>query len=96
MGFSGREKRKLKRIGYDMPLEFSMNVLEFGNARTVNYTGRTIDISEEGIGFLTEGKLEPGNFIRIEQRDGSCQTAEIRWVGELEGELRVGVLFYKD
>ncbi|MHB8881225.1 MAG: PilZ domain-containing protein [Thermodesulfovibrionales bacterium] len=92
------EKRKHVRIGYDMPLEFSVNVLEFGTPRMENFPGRGVDITDQGLGFLTEIQsgiqLEPGLLISVKQEDGSYQNAEVRWVGELDGKLRVGVLWY--
>ncbi|MDA8082750.1 MAG: hypothetical protein M0024_03710 [Nitrospiraceae bacterium] len=79
-----------------MPIEFSMNVLEFGSPNPVSFTGRGIDRSENGLGFVTSFKLEPGFVIEIRQEDGSVRTAEVQWVGELDGRLRVGVLLYND
>lgn len=93
---SSADKRKQPRIGYDMPIEFSMSVLEFGNPNLVYFTGRGIDRSDTGLGFITEVQLETGYVIEIKQEDGSYQTAEVQWVGELDGRLRVGVLLYND
>ena len=96
MTSSGAEKRKFIRIGYDMPMEFSMNVMDFGDPQMVNFTGRGVDICDQGLGFLTEVHLEPGLFLSLQREDGSCQRAEVKWVGELDGRLRVGVLFYNE
>ncbi len=96
MTSSGEEKRKFIRIGYDMPLEFSMSVMDFGTPQMVNFTGRGVDISDQGLGFLTEFHLEPGLFLRLKMEDGTCQNAEVKWVGELDGRLRVGVLLYNE
>jgi len=90
------EKRRSPRIGYDMPVEFSASVLEFGNPNLVYSSGQGIDISDKGLGFITELHLAQGSRIEIKQEDGSFQTAEVRWVGELDGRLRVGVLLYND
>ncbi len=79
-----------------MPLEFSVSVLEFGNPNQVYFTGRGIDRSDTGLGFITEAHLEEGYVIEIKQEDGSYQAAEVQWVGELDGMLRVGVLLYND
>ena len=79
-----------------MPVEFSMSVLEFGNPNLVYFSGRGVDRSDTGLGFTTGVPLEKGYRIEVKQEDGSYQTAEIRWVGELDGRLRVGVLLYND
>ncbi|MBI5638841.1 MAG: PilZ domain-containing protein [Nitrospirae bacterium] len=92
----GAEKRRYKRIGYDMPVEFSLQVLEGGSLRQFDLTGTGVDISEEGLGFITDFQLEPEHFIRIKRADGTYQLAMVRWVGRIDGKYRVGVLFYKD
>jgi hypothetical protein len=88
------ETRKHTRIGYDMPLSFSLSILEFSNLKRIEARGVVVDRTEEGIGFVTDTPLEPGNIIRIAEND-SFVTAEVRWVGELEGKYRVGVIIYK-
>jgi hypothetical protein len=40
-------------------------------------------------------KADPGHVIRIKDGDGSQRPAVVRWVAELDGRFRVGVLFYK-
>ena len=90
------DKRRSPRIGYDMPIEFSMSVLDFGNPNLVYFTGLGVDRSDSGLGFVTEQQLEPGLSIEVKQEDGSYKTAEVRWVGELDGKLRVGVLMYNE
>jgi hypothetical protein len=96
MTASGEEKRKFIRIGYDMPLEFSVTVMDFGDPQMVDFTGLGVDISDQGLGFLTAFDLEPGLFISLKREDGSLQNAEVKWVGELDGMLRVGVLIYNE
>jgi hypothetical protein len=93
---SHADKRRHPRIGYDMPVEFSMSVLEFGNPNLVYFSGCGMDRSDTGLGFVTAVHLEKGYRIEIKQEDGSYQAAEVRWVGELDGKLRVGVLLYND
>ncbi len=94
MGYES-ERRKQKRIGYDMPFEYSLSILEFKELRRVSASARGIDFSEEGMGFFTDILLEPGHVLRIRNSDGSSQTAMVRWVGEFDGKVRVGVLLYK-
>ncbi len=90
-----QERRKHERIGYDMPVEYTLSVLEFGDLEKLDLTGMGIDISGGGLGFFTDYRLQPGHVIRIRDRAGSQRPAVVRWVAELDGRFRVGVLFYK-
>lgn len=78
-----------------MPVEFSVSMDEFAQLDTVTARGEGVDISEEGMGFVTDFRVEPGHLLRIENSDGTSQTAEVRWVGAIEGKYRVGVIFYR-
>jgi hypothetical protein len=92
---SQQDRRKHSRIGYDMPVEFSLSVMEFGDLRKLELMGKGIDICEQGLGFFIDYPLEPGHVVRIKNVNGSSLTAMVRWVAELDGKFRVGVLFYK-
>jgi hypothetical protein len=90
-----REQRKYPRVGYDMPLSFSVSVLEFADLKRVEALGRLVDESEEGMGLLTDTRLEPGRIIKVKRKDGRFLPAQVMWVGEIDGRYRIGVLFYK-
>jgi PilZ domain len=92
---AGKERRKHQRCGYDMPVEYTLSVLEFGDLQKLDLTGMGVDMSEEGMGFFTDYRLQTGHVIRIRNGDGSHRAAVVRWVVELDGRFRVGVLFYK-
>ena len=89
------DRRKHPRIGYDMPLSFSVSILDFTNSKPVEVFGHGVDKTEDGLGFFTDYPLEPGQVIRIKKDDGSFITASVKWVGEIDGKYRVGILFYK-
>ena len=89
------ERRKHTRIGNDMPFSFSLSIGEFTNLKQVEAYGTMLDRSDEGRGFYTDVRLEPGNDIRIKTEDDSFVTAKVMWVSEIEGKYRVGVLIYK-
>ncbi len=89
------ERRKHPRIGYDMPLEIFREVTEFGNLQKQAFSGKGVDISPEGLGFTTDVKLEPGDFIQIKRED-TVLTAQVKWMGFMDGQYRIGVLIYKD
>jgi len=90
-----KDRRKHTRIGNDMPLSFSVSILEFTNLNRYAAYGAVVDKSREGIGFVTDIRMEPGHIIRIQNEDDSFITAEVKWVGAIEGKYRVGVLIYK-
>ena len=89
------ERRRHTRIGNDMPLSFSLSILEFTNLKRVEAYGTMVDKSNAGIGFVTDIQLEPGHIIRIRNEENSSVTAEVKWIGAIEGKYRVGVLIYK-
>ena len=88
------DKRKHPRIGYDMPLSFSVSILDFTNPEPAEALGHCVDKTEDGLGFLTDFPLEPGQVIRIKKDADSFITASVKWVGEIDGRYRVGILFY--
>lgn len=90
-----KEKRKFPRIGCDMPMTFALSVLDFANLKSAAANATLADISEEGYGFFTDFRLEPGTMIRIKKDDDTYILAKVKWVAEIEGKYRVGVLIYK-
>lgn len=92
---AGVEKRRRRRVGYDMPFRYTLSVLEFGDLKKLDLAGMGADISDEGMGFFTDYRLQPGHVIRIRDGEGLDKPAIVRWVAELDGRFRVGVLYYK-
>lgn len=91
----GTGKRKYPRRAYDMLLSFSLSVLEFTDLKHIEASGKSVDISEAGLGFLTDFPLEPGHVIRIKNDNASFMTASVKWIGEMDGRYRAGVFLYK-
>lgn len=89
------ERRKHTRIGNDMPVSFTLSMGELTDLRQVEAYGTMLDKSEDGMGFLTDVRLETGSIIRISTGEGSFVTASVMWINEIEGKYRVGVLIYK-
>jgi hypothetical protein len=89
------DRRKHPRIGYDMPLSFSVSILDFTNPKPAELTGQCVDKTEDGLGFLTDFPMEAGHVIRINQGSDSYITASVKWVAAIDGKYRVGILFYK-
>jgi len=88
------ERRKYPRRTYDMPLSFSLSVLEFTDLKHIEASGKAVNNSEKGLGFFTGFPLEPGHVIRI-QNGNTFTTALVKWIDKIEGEYRVGVFCYK-
>lgn len=89
------ERRKIHRVGYDMPIEYTLSVREFGELRKLDLNGMGFDISEEGMGLYTDYRLEPGHVLNIRDGAGSRRSAVVRWAAEIDGRFRIGLLFYK-
>ena len=56
----------------------------------LNLKGRSIDISEAGIGIQTDHPLSPGHILWF---DGSIEDKAgfVRWCSQLDNEYRVGI-----
>jgi hypothetical protein len=78
-----------------MPLEIIREMTEFGNLQRREFSGKAVDISPDGLGLITDVQLEPGAFIQI-RHENTVQTAQVKWMGLMDGKYRVGVLIYKD
>lgn len=63
------ERRRYKREPCNMPLEFSLSVLDVYEVKKVVAKGVAIDISEGGVGLITEFPLEPGHVLRFAQAE---------------------------
>lgn len=87
------ERRKSWRAGCESSLEYTLSIVDFNEVRRVHSTGEAIDISEAGLGFLTEFPLKPGHILilRMAGDDRSC-AAIVRWVDGEEPKIRVGAL----
>lgn len=91
---SAFDKRRHERKEQSISFEYSLSVLNFKTLQKVNSTGNTIDVSDDGMGFFTDFRLEPGHILKIKSSGEAFRTAMVRWVTELEGRFRVGVFLY--
>jgi hypothetical protein len=58
-------------------------------------TGTLIDISKNGIGFLTDVPLKPGNVLKFSNFD-ACNSGIVMWTLRSENNYRVGVRFVEE
>ncbi len=90
------ERRKSTRTVSDSYLQYSFSTLDDRNMRRVQSDGQISDISDTGLGFFTDSRLEPGHILmlRIEE-DNTPYAAVVRWVRKSSGRYRVGASLCK-
>lgn len=90
----GVEKRQFERRPFVGTIGYSVSVLEFRELKRLNLRAETVDISEAGLGIITDYPLEPGHVLRFSS--GIDQKAGIvSWAMKItdNGRYRVGVRF---
>lgn len=58
-------------------------------------TGTLIDISKNGLGFLTDVPLKPGNVLKF-ANFAVCNSGIVMWTLKSENNYRVGVRFVEE
>jgi hypothetical protein len=58
-------------------------------------SGTLIDISRNGIGFLTDVPLKPGNVLKFNNFE-ACNSGIVMWTLRSENNYRVGVRFVEE
>lgn len=58
-------------------------------------SGTLIDISQNGLGFLTDVPLKPGNVLKFDNLD-ACNSGIVMWTIQSDKSYRVGVRFVAD
>lgn len=91
--FSGRLHR---RRPYAQSMDYSAGVYESGELKVLNLKASVIDISDGGIGLLTDYELKPGYIIRFEK--GTKQNIGIvKWsISTGDHSFRAGIEFLKN
>lgn len=90
------EKRAYKREPYAQPIKFLVNIYEVYEVKKVTAEGIGVDISNGGIGFITECPLEPGHVLRFLVTDENPLIADgglVKWAVSNGSSTRVGVQF---
>jgi diaminopimelate epimerase len=89
---TGEEKRRHHRNPCSMPLEFSK---KGEHGRT--YQGVSIDISNSGIGMVSDCALEVGQVITLNVHDKEDsvvrKAAIVIWCMKIDGKYRTGLMF---
>jgi len=92
---TGNERRRYPRKGSEIPVEYSLSVLEFRELKKVRGRGIATDISDKGMGLITDYPLEPGHVLVLSNSDRNLfpKIAIVRWVSKLSDSYRIGLEF---
>ena len=82
--------RQFERKPYLQPVDLSISSRESRERKFLHLKGRTIDISDGGIGIQTDFPLEPGHMLWF--NDGTEDKAGlVQWCVKLDNDYRAGV-----
>jgi CheY-like chemotaxis protein len=91
--FLERKARQRQRRPLRGDLRYSMNVIENGQGSRLRLLAKVIDVSEHGVGFVTDYPLRPSQVLSFED-DALRRTGVVAWSTILEdGTCRAGVSF---
>ena len=90
------EKRDGERKPFNSQVHFRLSAINLKEKTHVQYVGRGVDISEYGLGLISEVTLEKGDILQILLPAISDTTlpvfAEVRWLVPFNS-VRVGLQF---
>ena len=85
-----RSKRRHERRQLKETFDFSIKAIELEESRILNLKGNMVDISDGGIGILTEYSLHAGQTIEIEGVEH--KTGIVKWISMMgNNEFRAGI-----
>lgn len=91
--FFERKARKTNRMPFSDDIRYSMSVIENGEGGRLQLMARAIDLSEHGVGFLTEYPLRPSQVVSFEH-DVLKRTGWVAWSTMIDEQTcRAGVRF---
>ena len=87
-----RSKRKQERRPFRGTFDYSIKVPGLEDAKILNLKGNMVDISDGGIGVVTDYSLHAGQMIEIEGMDQKAGT--VKWISMIDkNAFRVGIEF---
>jgi hypothetical protein len=88
-------RRRHLRKDSSIPVEYSVNILEFRELKKIHRSAVSTDISDKGIGLITDYPLEPGHVLILSSRDSALlqKIAIVRWTMQASGSYRIGLEF---
>ncbi len=100
---SFEEKRKYERRPFVKPIKYSLQDIHTGKLALIPGNDVSVDISEGGLGIITDYALKRGNILFFEEKTKEEEikinkitpiTAVVRWVKEFEhNKYRAGLVF---
>jgi len=96
--YKGQEKRKYERRPFVKVIRYSpYYYLE--KSTDITCEGVTVDISERGLGMITDRPLKKGDFLffepEIKVNDSTAMVSTVTWAREIEKDIyRVGLKIY--
>ncbi|HXX58875.1 MAG TPA: methyltransferase [Thermodesulfovibrionales bacterium] len=86
-----QEMRQFNRKPFVTPIGYTVNILTSSEERKLNLRGRTIDISDVGVGIETDHPLAPGHTLFFDDESG-LRTGVVRWCMKLDDSYRAGIV----
>ena len=85
------EKRRHQRKAYTASLKYYRE----GEPESTPHTSTSIDISDSGVGIITDHELEPGQVIIFKNKENPSlqKLAIVQWSMKSGGKYRAGLLF---
>lgn len=79
-----------------MPYDAELRYYFYGESGQKRYTCLAIDVSNSGLGIITETPLEFGQFLAFESLSGgfSPLNAVVQWSMPLAGKFRAGLFLF--
>lgn len=95
-GLSGRsihrEKRRSKRRQFNRTFDYSVNAAELAGPKSLRLKGSIIDISDGGMGIMTDYSLHAGQMLEISGIEH--KTGVVKWITMIDSKaFRAGIEF---
>ncbi|MBI5026933.1 MAG: PilZ domain-containing protein [Nitrospirae bacterium] len=91
------ERRSYPRQSYELPLKYSLSILDVFDLKKVVSTGVSLDISRKGLGIYADFPVENGHVLRFIENTSKDmkekKLAIVRWVKRDGKKLRAGLEF---
>jgi c-di-GMP-binding flagellar brake protein YcgR len=90
--------REHERTSFITPLKYSVSVLNMQELKKVHNVAVSVDISDEGLGIITDFPVQQGHVLTFEDdqqiNNGIFKKAAIvRWTGKIHSQYRAGLKF---
>lgn len=94
--------REHERTPFTTPLKYSVSVLNMQELKKVHNVAVSVDISDEGLGIITDFPVQQGHVLTFEDNfednkqinNGIFKKAAIvRWTGKIHSQYRAGLKF---